>query len=257
MAYKIGAVDRALSLLEVLAEHPGLGVTEIAQLTGNTKSLVFRLIYTLEQRGYVIKDPASRTYTLGYRPLYLAAHAQEQLSLIHIANPFVDALAERSGENVVLLVRDGTASVCLAVRRSPHQGQIYAQVGRRGPLHVGGGPKVLLAFAPDEVREAVLTAPLPRYTERTVTDPAQLEALLANIRRTGVNESHGDLDRDAFSFAAAVYGRSGEVVAALSVAGLASRLDDGRAETYRRLARDTARRLSEALGWRPKLVASV
>ena len=109
MPYKIGAVDRALSLLEVLAEHPGLGVTEIAQLSGNTKSLVFRLIYTLEQRGYVIKDPAARTYTLGYRPLYLAAHAQEQLTLLHIAAPFLDELAERSEENVNLIVRDGAA----------------------------------------------------------------------------------------------------------------------------------------------------
>lgn len=257
MPYKISAVDRALGLLEVLAEHPGLGVTEIAALTGNTKSLVFRLIYTLEQRGYVIKDPVARTYTLGYRTLYLSAHAQEQLALIHVAAPFMDDLAQICEENVILMVRDGTASVCVAVRQSPHPVRLYAQVGRRGPLHVGGGPKILLAFAPDEVRREVLAAPLERFTPSTVTDSAKLAEILAAIRRTGVNESHGDLDDDAFSFAAGIHGRGGDVAAALSIAGPKARLTDQKADTYRRRVRETARRIGEALGYRPKLVAAV
>jgi IclR family transcriptional regulator, KDG regulon repressor len=257
MPYTISAVDRALSLLETLAEHPGLGVTEIAALTGNTKSLVFRLIYTLEQRGYVIKDPAKRTYTLGYRPIYLAANAHDQIALLRLADPILDGLASRSQETVNLLVRDGKQSVCLAVRPSSQSVRLYAQVGRRGPLHVGGGPKILLAAAPDEVIDEVLGAPLERYTDATITDPVKLRALLATIHRNGCNESFGDLDAEAFSFAAGVLNAQGEVVASVSIAGLRNSLTDERIELFRRSVRDAARRISEVNGYRPRLVAAM
>ena len=257
MSYTITAVDRALALLEVLAEKPGIGVTEIAQHTGNTKSLVFRLIYTLEKRGYVIKDAATRTYTLGYRPLYLAANAHDQFAVLRAAEPFLDALAARCDANVNLIVRDGCNSVCVAVRETAQPARLFAQVGRRGPLHAGGGPKILLAFAPPDVIDAVLAQPLERYTPATITDPKALKKLLGTIRQSGVNESRGDLDPDAFSFAAAVREASGEVVASVSIAGSAVGLTKQRAETYRGLVLETAQRISAAMGYRPKLRAAI
>lgn len=257
MTYTITAVDRALALLETLAEKPGIGVTEIANLTGNTKSLVFRLIYTLERRGYVIKDATTRTYTLGYRPLYLAANAHDQLAVLRAAEPFLDVLAARCDGNVNLLVRDGLNSVCIAVREAATPADLYAKVGRRGPLHVGGGPKILLAFAPPEVLEELLSNPLERYTEATLVEPAALRRRLEEIRAAGVNESHGDLDPEAYSFAAAIRDASGDVVATVSIAGLNATLTEEKSQNYRRLVRDAAQRISAALGHRPKLRAAV
>ncbi|MBN9062482.1 MAG: hypothetical protein BGP06_12410 [Rhizobiales bacterium 65-9] len=257
MSYTITAVDRALALLETLAEKPGIGVTEIAHLTGNTKSLVFRLIYTLERRGYVIKDPSTRTYTLGYRPLYLAANAHDQFAVLRAAEPFLDVLATRCDGNVNLLVRDGLNSVCIAVRETPAPADLYAKVGRRGPLHVGGGPKILLAFAPAELLEELLASPLERFTDATIVDPAALRRKLEEIRAVGANESHGDLDPEAYSFAAAIRDAAGEVVATVSIAGLNATLTDEKSNSYRRFVRDTAQRISAALGYRPKLRAAV
>jgi IclR family KDG regulon transcriptional repressor len=252
MPYTISAVDRALSLLEALAEHPGLSVTELAKVSGNTKSLVFRLIFTLEQRGYVIKDSATRTYTLGYRPIFLAASAQDNVALIKAANPFLDDLARSSGQQVNLLVRDGLHSLCIALRTAHDSGRLYAQVGRRGPLHAGGGPKILLAFAPQDVREAVLAGPLPAFTPNTITDRSTLETRLAAIRETGMNESRGDLDANAFSFSSAIFDRDGEVIAAVSVAGTVDRMQPGSATRLKRLVSEAAHRISEAIGWRPR-----
>lgn len=252
MNYTISAVDRALTILETLAEHPGASVTELAKVSGNTKSLVFRLIYTLEQRGYVIKDPVSRTYMLGYRSLYLAASAQDNVTLLTSAAPFLDDLARQAGEQVNLLVRDGLHSVCVALRSAPKSGRLYAQVGRRGPLHAGGGPKILLAFAPDEVRDAVLASDLEAFTPNTLVDPEKLAERLAVIRETGRNESRDDLDVDSFSFAAAIRGRDGDVIAAVSVAGKIGHLTPGTSERLRGLVDEAARRISEAMGWRPR-----
>ncbi len=257
MPYTISAVDRALSLLEALAEHPGLSVTELARVSGNTKSLVFRLIYTLERRGYVIREQSSRTYTLGYRPLYLAASAQDNLLLVARTAPFLDDLARSTGEQVNLVVRDGAHCLCVATRAAPGSMQLYAQVGRRIPMHAGGGPKILLAFAPDDVQAEVIGRALDGRAEPALADRAALDERLDAIRRTGTNESRGDLDRNAFSIAAAIRGRDGEVIAAVSVAGTIEHLGEGVADAYRAAVDEASRRCSEAMGWRPRPAGAI
>jgi IclR family KDG regulon transcriptional repressor len=255
MDYTITAVDRSLRVLETLAEHPGISITDIAALTGNTRSLVFRIVFTLEQRGYVIKDPLQRTYTVGYRPLYLAAHAQDQLQVLRIAAPYLEELSTKCEDNINLLVRDGTNSLCIYARRASDQ--LHARVGRHAPLHAGGAPKILLAFAPEEVRQAVSNGPFASFTTKTITDARALEPVLEAIRQSGMNESHGEIDLDAFSFAGAIFESNGDVVAALSIAGPELHLKNRTADFYRRLVGDTCRQISEAMGWRPKLQALV
>jgi len=257
MDYTITAVDRSLRVLEVLAEHPGISITDIATLTGNTRSLVFRILFTLERRGYVIKDPVQRTYTLGYRPLYLGGQALDQSQLLRVAGPHLEDLGENCDDNINMLVRDGTSGVCIYNRQAADQRQLYARVGRRIPLHVGGGPKILLAFAPEDVQEEILNSALEAFTKETVTDAKSLRAVLASIRQTGINESHGEIDRDTFSVGGAIYQRNGDVIAALSIAGPMAHLEEMGPDFYRRLVRDACEQISEAVGWRSKQHAVV
>lgn len=137
MDYTISAVDRAMRMLEALADNPGSGVTELSKATGCTKSQTFRLLFTLEARGFVTKDADTR-YTLGFRAMLLGDKARRQSRLIAAAEPFLHDLYERLRENTLLLVRDGTSSVCILLRASPDPDEIFAQVGRHGPLHAGG-----------------------------------------------------------------------------------------------------------------------
>lgn len=247
--YTVGVLDRALTLLDVLAEHPHCGVTQIAKLSGNTKSLVFRLLHTLEKRGYVRKDPVTRFYALGFRALLLGEQTRRQTDLIKLAQPHMDQLVAATRENIYLTIRDGLQGICVAARQSPQPLRLYADVGRQVPLHVGGGPKLLLAFAPDEVRKEVLDGPLQAFTPASDVDPLALARALDKIRKTGINESRGDLDAGAFSFAAPVRDHGGTVIAALSIAGPFTRLSPGIAVKHRTLVRDHALALSRELGW--------
>jgi len=256
MSYTISSVDRAFALLEALAENADIGVTELAERTGNTKSLVFRLLYTLERRGYVQKDPVTRTYALGYRSLFLADHVRQQSRLIVTAQPYLDGLVESTHENVFLVVREDVYSVCIAMRESPQPLRLYAQRGRRGPLHAGGGPKVLLAFAPDEVQQRVLRSQLKGFTETSITDPKSLATALVEIRTTGFSRSYGELDPDAFSFAAPLRDHTGTVVAALSVAGPVRRMTHDVANHHAKAVKDAAAGLSRDLGYAPRSAAA-
>lgn len=248
MDYNIAAVERALALLEAVAAQPGIGLTELARAVGCTKTLAFRVAATLEARGYLVKD-ADKGYTVGYRPLKLVEHMQGADLLLTVSAAAMDALLAETAENVVLTVRDGLESVCVANRQSPQPLRLYAELGRRGPLHVGGGPKVLLAHAPADIRAAVLAGDMRAFTEATIRDGAQLDRVLARIRQCGHNISLGDLDAGAFSIAAPVHDHAGRVVAALSVAGPQSRLTPERKRTFVALVRGAADDVSARLGW--------
>ena len=248
MSYTIASVDRAIDLLETLAEHPGVGVTRLADLMGSTKSHVFRLLHTLERRGYVLKDPEMRTFRLGYRALFLGDHARDQSSLPETAGPIMDGLSQATGENVHLIVRDGAKSVCIALRQSQAYLRLYAEVGRHGPLHAGGGSLLLLAYAPDDIRDTVLGGELTGYTERTITEPSLLREELARVRRQGYHVALEDLDEGAFSIATPIRDHRGDVVAAISVAGPITRLDDATRDRHLRLANTAAEDISRRLG---------
>jgi len=219
LSYTISAVDRALLLLEALAETPDSGLSELAEKTGFTKTLIFRLLYTLEVRGFVTKDAARRTYSLSWRAMLLGDKARQQSKLMSAADPQMDELRSQTGCNVSVQIRDGLHSVVVALRRGVQEQRIFAEIGRRGPLHAGGGPKILLAFAPQEVREAVLASDLARYTPSTMIDPERLSAALATIRRDGWVMSEGELDHSTCSVAIPIYDSNSDVAAALAVTG--------------------------------------
>jgi IclR family KDG regulon transcriptional repressor len=250
MDYTIAAVDRALKLLEVVAEHRNIGLSELARITGMSKTLVFRIASTLEDSGYLLKDAEERTYMLGYKPLYLSEQMQHHSPLVRVANPFMNDLLERTRENVSLLVRDGLRTICLAIRQSPQPIRLYSELGRQGPLHVGGGPKLLLAFAPEEIQEKVLSEPLQAFTPSTIVNPKRLKTVLKQIRTQGYNASYGDMDTGAFSIAAPIRDHAGRVVASISVAGPQSRLTSDLEELYIRMLVEAGNEISAQLGWR-------
>jgi len=251
-SYIVSSVDRAIEILLTLAEQPDSGVTELAEATGNTKSLTFRLLHTLERRGMVRKDPERRSYTLGYRALLLGDQSRRQSRLAMTAEPILADLSAATRENALLLVREDLHSICIAMHASPEPLRIFAAVGRLGPLHAGGGPKVLLAWAPCEVRDKVISGALEIYTDMSISDTKTLEARLASIRKAGHAISVGELDPNIFSIAAPVRDHTGEVIAALGVNGPTARLDERVQERIAEAVMFNADQLSQMLGWQGK-----
>lgn len=246
--YQIAAVDRALLLLEAVAERPNQGVTELARTLGLTKTIVFRLLHTLEERGFVVRVGLQPVYALGHRLGVLGERAGQQNTLIVAARPIMERLREETSENINLTVRDGQKSLVLATLAGRHAIRIFAQAGRYGPLHAGGGSLLLLAWAPQSVHEQLLSDTLEAFTSATITDPPMLGKLLEDIRVNGYNISLNDLDDGAFSIAAGIRNARGDVVAAISVAGAVARFDDVRRALYLNLVQQAAAEISGKLG---------
>jgi len=246
-SYSVAAVDYAVDVLLAVAETPDQGVSEIARRLGGSKQRIFRMLRTLEARGFLVRDAASKGYRLGFLALTLGTSAQEQNDLARLAGPLIRALTETTHETVQLRIRDGGETVCIAKSEPKRDVRVNATVGRRSPLHVGSS-KMFLADMPEQEAARIIAAGLRRFTPNTITDPGRLRARLAAIRAAGHCISRGEMSIDLVSITAPVFDARGKLSATINVAAPAARVTDERAEEILLLAKDTAQQLSQLLG---------
>lgn len=180
----VQSVDRALDILDLLATASGtLGVTEIAREVGLAQGTAHRLLGALVDRGWVRRD-AGRRYAVGPAALRVGDAAYRALGTA--AGPALRAAVEATGETANLAVLEGDQMVYVAQSPSPHTLRIFAEVGRRVPLHSTAVGKVALAGLPPERRRALLAArPLQARTRHTVTAMDTLEAELGRVQGQG------------------------------------------------------------------------
>lgn len=249
MEYTVAAVQEALSVLTHVAQAPGLGVTELAKRSGNTKARTFRLLSTLEQSGFVQRDSSDTNYILGHVVLALGLAAQEQISLVRIGQKHLEMLGGQFNENVHIRIRDGLQSEIVAKWDCTRGVRVHTEIGTRRHLHAGASGKVLLAYAPDDLQRLVLGGPLDRFTPQTVVQKTKLAKELARIREEGYAVSMGEVIPDVVAVAAPIFDAQGHVLAALGVSIPASRAPADLTPIVNAL-KSTGMKLSTELGWR-------
>jgi DNA-binding IclR family transcriptional regulator len=245
--YSIAAVGRALDLLEALSRIGPAPLAALADSAKCTRTAGFRLLRTLEARGFAIQDEARGIWRLGARWGVLGRAAVEQGALAATAMPFLAALGKTSGENVYLRIRDGLESETIAIYQTDPGLRLYSEVGKRQPLHAGSS-RMLLAHAPEAVQTQVLAQRLPRFTPATRTDSAWIAADLQRIRSRGYLLTTDEVVAGAATVAAPVRDASGQVVAVLSVSAPTMRMRPPRPRAVLPLVLDAAAKLSHMLG---------
>ena len=245
--YSIAAVGRALDLLEALSRIGPAPLAALSEQARCTRTAGFRLLRTLEARGFAIQDEARGMWRLGARWGVLGRAAVEQGALEATAMPFLAALGKTCGDNVYLRVRDGLESETIAIYQADPGLRLYSEVGRRQPLHAGSS-RLLLAHAPEAVQTQVLAQRLPRFTPATRTDAAWIAADLQRIRTRGYLLTTDEVVAGAATVAAPVRDASGQVVAVLSVSAPTMRMRPPRPRALLPMVLDAAAKLSRALG---------
>ncbi|AWB91475.1 IclR family transcriptional regulator [Aeromicrobium chenweiae] len=246
----VQSVDRALSILEILAQDGESGVTEIAAQLDVHKSTAFRLIATLERRGLVEQNADRGKYRLGVGILRLAGATTARLDVVQEARPLARALAASTRETVNIAVLSEGAALYLDQIAGSSSLQPHNWVGQRIPLHATANGKVLLSgLDPAEITAAVGT-PLRPYTPTTVTTIKALLVDVDAVRRAGHAVAVDELEHGLTAVAAPLHNAHGDVIASLSVSGPTFRFDEERLADVVRSVVGTAQEVSERLGWR-------
>jgi DNA-binding IclR family transcriptional regulator len=238
-------VDRALQMLLAFdgEEQRQLTVAALATTLGVHRSSASRLAATLAQRGFLERVPGSDAFRLGPALGRLGLLSMGGRGLISESREAMERLADRTGEAVVLSVREGDAVVDVAQVSGPHIVGIRNWIGRRTPLHASSDGKVFLACGPDPPPE-----PWPAPTDRTITDREALARELEQVRARGWATAVGELEEGLNGVAVPVRDGAGRCVAALSVSGPAYRLPPDRLADAAALAQGAARDIGERLG---------
>ena len=249
--YTIAVLDRALDVLEALADsESSIRASELARSIGSSKSAVYRIMSTLERRGYVGKDGETMRYRLGARLTYLGQRALEGLDLYDVARPLLEELSHQFNETVNLGVLVDCEISYIDMVESDHGLRMAAHLGGHDPAYSTSLGKAILAYLSPDVLTAHVPATLSPRTDRTITNTTRLRAELAQIRKLGYAEDCGENEEGAHCFGAPILDHTGYPIAAISVSAPDSRLDDVRSMEIAKAVRVTAGAISALMGGR-------
>lgn len=239
--------DRALTLLQMFDDDRlVISANEVAESMGVARSTAYRYLQTLVQAQFLAEDGRGG-FRLGMKVLQLARVARKSYGLTEIGIPIMRALASDFNQTVLLTKQVGNMVVCLEREESPTQ---YVRLSyERGTilaLNAGAAALVLLAWLPEAgVRQLLASVELPRFTDVTLTEPDQIMARLKSIREMGYSISLGEVDESAMGIAAPIFGSDGQVIAAISVALIRSRVTEDEVKSILAGVTSSARTLSE------------
>ena len=247
--HSIQSVDRAITLLEAIAEAGGeCSLTELSHRTSLNISTCHHLLSTLVHRGYVAKVPVRRSYALGARVLYLS-NACLQVDLPARAAPFIEKINENTGETVHLAVLQGDAMMKVAKREARHAVRVdTGTLGKTDAPHATASGKAMLAWLPEDDMRRVLSNGLPKFTPKTITEwPALIDAL-RHVRRNGYAMDDEEYQPGVICVGAAIRDHNGAVVGAISASTPTMRASDEHLTLVREQVVTAVRALSAEIG---------
>lgn len=218
-------VGKALSLLTRLGEHPqGAAATTLARESQLPLSTAHRLVGTLVRDGYATFDATTKRYTLGLRIYQLAQSVARAHGWTGMTRSILEEVSATTREATVLAVLDGDHLIYVYSIEGPQQVSVVGEPGKPGPLHCTAVGKVLVAFAPDDVRERLVDRlPLPPHGPRSIVSRAQFREEVDGVRRAGFAVADEEHEAGIRAIAVPVRGE-GAAVAALSTAAPAYRM---------------------------------
>lgn len=217
-------VVKGLKVLECLVASQGsMSLTEIANKCAISKSNAHRLLGTLEACGYVRRSVSSRNYELTLRIWELGQQVFSLVDLRAVAAASLRTLAADTEETVHLSVLDNNRVLYLDKVDSSHAVRTYVNVGDRSPAYCSATGKAMLAFAADDVVEAV-GATIEQFTPNTVRSVDELRLQLRDIRERGYSHAVGEWRPGVMGFGAPIKSPSGRILGAIGVAGPEERM---------------------------------
>ncbi|MCK1389414.1 IclR family transcriptional regulator [Bradyrhizobium sp. 1] len=246
----VQSVDRALSILETLAEDDeGYRLSDLAVRTGLSASTVHRLLATLESRRFVQFDRAASKWHVGVRSFTVGASFARRRNFSTQAIPYLRKLRDLTRETANLAVVDDEYIIVLTRMESREIMRSLTQVGGRVAMVTSGvGKAVLATYSDDDVGAVIRHHGMPRLTEKSIVRPGDLFKELATIRKQGFAIDDEEASMGLRCIAAVVYNDCAEPLAAISVSGMTSRLTDERLPEIGQIVRDVAGELTRALG---------
>jgi IclR family KDG regulon transcriptional repressor len=227
-SYVIQSVTNALNLLEEFrADRVELGVTELSKRLSLHKNNVFRLLATLEAKGYIEQNKATENYRLGVKSLELGQTFIKQLGLVRQAKPFLKEIVNKCDEMAYIGVIRQNSVVYLDVEEASQTVKVANRVGWRLPIHCTAIGKAQIAYASEEELEKLgILDHMERFTPNTIVDKVEFIKHMKELAKRGYALDNEEYNLGVRCVGVPLRDYTGRVVGGISVSGPSFRMTD-------------------------------
>lgn len=240
----IRLVDKAVEVIDRLVDEGELTVAQLAELTGEPRSSLYRLLYSLESSGLVEPSAKRGQYRLGLRLLRWGEATRKGLNIREISLPVLQDIHDQTGLTTYLIIRRGDLAVCIERIEGIVVSRLALVLGGTLPLHMGAGPRALLAWEPEEEWQEYIA----RASQSEQINAEKLISELEESRDTFLTLSDGDVTKGIASMGVPIFGHHNRVIGAISISGLRVDVVEHPQVDLQKLLLDSAAKISRDLG---------
>ena len=245
----VQTLDRGLNLLKLLAAERGASLSDLAMQAGVPASTAHRLLTTLQGHRVAEFDETNQHWMIGVEAYRIGSGFLNRINLVEAAQPIMQALVRETGETANLAIVDDGEVVFVSQMESPNPIRAFFRPGTRSKMHASGAGKALLAQrSQKEVEDILQRRGLEKFTDKTITKPADLFAELDRIHKRGWSFDDEERYVGMSCVAAPVFGATEEPVAAISVSGPSARFVEPSVADFSTVVRNSAKELTGSLG---------
>jgi len=252
--YIIQSVDHALDVMEAFhGEEDELGITELSRRLKLHKNNIFRILATLENRGYIEQNRVTDNYRLGLGTLELGQTYIRHTGLLRVARPITEQLGKKVNENVYIGILKENYAFYLDVVESAHTVRVLSRVGCRVPTYCSAMGKAQLAFeTPETISEVLGKKELKKFTPSTLSDRDKIVEHLALVKELGYAVDDEEWDEGVRCVAAPIYDYTRKVVGAVSISAPSVRMPMEQVKKeYVPMIIEACEEISDRLGYKP------
>jgi IclR family KDG regulon transcriptional repressor len=247
----VRALARGLTILALFdIEHPEWGLNEICERTGMSKTTAYRMVRTLEAKDYLVHDPSVERYHLGGAAIPGAYLAMSFVGFVRAAHPFLERLAETTGETVEFTVRSAEGAVVVDEVATIHPFRLNRPTGRILYSIANSSFRLHTAYRPLAEQVKILRSPAHLPPSNAMTDADEVIRRMAAERVDGLTWDLEEQDKGVCAVSAPVLEPDGSLKAVITVVAPAERFGPRVRKRKAEALRTTAAELTKYLGGR-------
>jgi DNA-binding IclR family transcriptional regulator len=221
---------RAISVIKAVAQYDetGVSMSTVARKLDLPSSTVHRILSVLVSEDLVEYNPEEKTYHIGYG-LYSLGEKAHRYDIREKFQTALGRVSEKTGETAYLVIRSGNDVFCLNRIVGSYPIQVLTfEIGQRRQLGIGAGSLAILSSLPDEISNSIIAANAEKYREFMGMKKDDVRKAIIKTRRDGYAQSNKVVNPETVGIGVAINDQKGEVMGAISVAGILSRMKPDR-----------------------------
>ncbi len=250
--YNIKTVARCFQILDFAAEQNGpISIQDVCTALDTNSNMAFRLLASLLNSGYLVKDPSTGLYSISLKTLKLSRSALQSQEIRKVTMPYLELLWNQYPKaNVNMAVFHNGEVLMLDRIDTQSTPRTYFTPGRQLPFHCTALGKVLTSELPEsEVDKLMAEKGLAKYTDETITTPEMFKEELAKVRKEGVARDRNEFIESDNCSAVPIRGKDGKIIAGISLSALVSNMNVDEIEATIPRLKETASRISYMMGY--------